>query len=1559
MSNGSASSEINFNCTHCGKELVVPAAQAGNAYLCPACQGDCQIPPLLPDPNAPTLKMRPPSGLRSGVSGSGARPGVTGSGARPGVTGSGARPGVTGSGTRRAVSGSGPRPAVTSDSSPAQVPPPEIQASPSGSAARRAVVQPTGESATPAAAPQVPPQQTVQAPESTSPGSGLRPRIPGSGARPGVPGSGLRGGVRDPNRPGSGFRPRVAGQAPDDPRVRAGAARKGSGGRTALLAAAGACALVIVIAVAMAISNSRARAEREQNIAQLIAEAKAAKEAGDIETAVAESAKAQTIINANLADLEQQKVTAWKAVQEDITARKQRSDDIDRQIASAGKDLKRARQDLERQLTLLQAADKSWEFLSNKIRAALADIDAKEREALRAEFQKELKTAEKAYAGGKVEDAVAAAEKLESRIAAQTRVKDAAISKRIGELRELGRVHGAVARTRFSARQDFEGTYKQLDALAKSLAPDNADHKPLLAFIEETRKAVAEDEKRFKQLSPQDLQALTEFAQKLAERDREIAVGAAEMGVGVPLTWKGKKIYATLEGEAKESVLESEGYRFQLDFKDRKNFLLRHPATALNIVLRLTEDMKQAGVPPGPPVWTALHDAPWPVARRTVAHKEQCFALGSLYAGEDKPAEDSNEKILDEAIDRLNKDLDSDDQIPADVRKVVLRLVTGARKDLDLYDFLPKDFSRRAIYDGYIEQNVEGAGPRHEPALDSYRKAYDAYTKLRPRFDGAKTDGSKLELLANSDGHVVYTAYDKAKDVTTFGIRHPLADQRPLLFIVYEFSGKHERVPLDATPLAVHMAHPSFGYLATYRPEGDKFECDRAAWASAVAIGSHTGTRPYWGTPEWQFPPHVLLVDTLANPKAIATEFGRVDLPDFHTITDAAKLREAQDAYLDKLAKVLNATGLLHLYFLYFHQYVLDSPVVTCRGLLGSSTASGDIHQSVYESLNRRLGGKYLGDCDDLAEFYMNVTRRQGKLSFVMAVPKHATCGWVEKDGDTYRMQFLDTGPPRIFRDTNLDKVVEAGSRSYDEEERTMRFDPRSMGFLFRFAGEPTRTQYWLSTRMFVDKDYAEIMERVQGYWHFHFYALGINTMTDMINKGDRVPENCTELSGLYMFVKELEKAVFWTKEALKQLQNDEELTRVNEEMRIARLYEDLERDDEAFEAMKWTYERLLKRPATQAELVDYMQRFASSRLEMSSMLLSLDRPWDAWEMLSIDAQIRLRQRALTLQHGATLTSIYDKMQELIREKGFVPNKKQDEEMAMLRDVFLKPFYAALLFRRDDDIGDILRKYGFMGSYYGSLHGKQKFQEELLKPGPFPDKNKNHMDRRNATEEEDWKWVRVSPFSYGFAIGECLDPEDPPEKWRRDDAVKLIERMKVAAKEAARFGSVASADSVLLTNSVLHAFLTKDWPAFEEVLKEVQRRNFARDTESVSETFGSCARYVTPQEFAAQYKVFTKYVEAKPHYFAVVYDAYRAEAYDHAREAAKLAVAHWPEDQDMKREAEFLDTLIKERLKEKAEKDAKKKAAEAEKEKKGGAAPQPPKGIVPLDVTPLELRKAG
>src|SRR6185369_13158030 len=107
----------------------------------------------------------------------------------------------------------------------------------------------------------------------------------------------------------------------------------------------------------------------------------------------------------------------------------------------------------------------------------------------------------------------------------------------------------------------------------------------------------------------------------------------------------------------------------------------------------------------------------------------------------------------------------------------------------------------------------------------------------------------------------------------------------------------------------------------------------------------------------------------------------------------------------------------------------------------------------------------------------------------------------------------------------------------------------------------------------------------------------------------------------------------------------------------------------------------------------------------------------------------------------------------------------------------------------------------------------------------------------------------------------------------------------------------------------------KNWQALEDVFKEVERRDFARLTAEVAETFGKCARFCTPEDFEAQYKVMSKHIITKAPYFNAVYEAYRAESYEHARRAAKIALARWPDDENMKRESIYLEELIAARKK--------------------------------------------
>ena len=141
--------------------------------------------------------------------------------------------------------------------------------------------------------------------------------------------------------------------------------------------------------------------------------------------------------------------------------------------------------------------------------------------------------------------------------------------------------------------------------------------------------------------------------------------------------------------------------------------------------------------------------------------------------------------------------------------------------------------------------------------------------------------------------------------------------------------------------------------------------------------------------------------------------------------------KEQHEKFVGRVAKVLTSSGALNLFYEYFLEYTLDSPIGGQPELLGSSKHNGDIHQDYHQFLDRQLGGRIAADCDDLAEFYQHVTRKQGKISYVLGVPGHATCGWVQpvkgsagKTG-SYHMYFLDTGPPRRFAaDASVTRTV-------------------------------------------------------------------------------------------------------------------------------------------------------------------------------------------------------------------------------------------------------------------------------------------------------------------------------------------------------------------------------------------------------------------------------------------------------------------------------------------------------------------------------------------------------
>jgi hypothetical protein len=267
------------------------------------------------------------------------------------------------------------------------------------------------------------------------------------------------------------------------------------------------------------------------------------------------------------------------------------------------------------------------------------------------------------------------------------------------------------------------------------------------------------------------------------------------------------------------------------------------------------------------------------------------------------------------------------------------------------------------------------------------------------------------------------------------------------------------------------------------------------------------------------------------------------------------------------------------------------------------------------------------------------------------------------------------------------------------------------------------------------------------------------------------------------------------------------------------------------------------------------------------------------------------------------------------------------------------------LFEEEDDFSEYMQKYAVLGTFYCGKFGRKKYLEEMLKDGPYPEPGeKREHSNRSHPLPEDWNWIRLSIASYSAGIGDAIDFDDPPEKWRIPEAVKLCDQMIKAAKQEEKFGSLGNLEFALLSTRVLRAFLVKDWKDLEAVVQLTAKKDWAKLTTDISESVGHGARFATPEEFASQFKMFTKYIHSKPSYFTVLYEAYRSDGFKQAEAGIPIALEHNPNDEDMKREAVFLKELAEKKLKEKAESDAKKaaeKKAEDEKAQKEQPAPAP------------------
>ena len=1317
--------------------------------------------------------------------------------------------------------------------------------------------------------------------------------------------------------------------------------------RTAITALSAVVVLALLATAGITINRGIERKKIEQDVTALVEKSRGEIAGNELDSALKDADKAAEKIKTATLDLDPELRKKWDAQIAHITELKEQVSQLEKIFAGVEQDLSGTRDKLRNKKTALGVVSDQNRPAVLKVEALLAETGKLEQKQKLDRIKAELNDANALYAKGEIEKAADRGDEIVKEMNDKPPVQDEGVENRVRVLRKRSDQLKDAAGIRMAAKSDtYAEARKQLQQRLSRLDESNADFKPLVDKISAVQKALIEDEKRTKHILPQDSRDLTSLVHVLHKFDRNIDGGKIE-GDTIGMQLSGKPLRMGYLHEAgpgnklRRLFIDASGYRLEVEPPPRMaegkpiepQEFLRHPLRVLDHAQALGEAMKKADVPTDW-VWDAYEEAPLPSARRMGDDgKEYIFLGDKLYAGAPEPKEDAraaDRSNFEKKTGALAQAVLKDEPTPEEVRRMIVEAIRATAKEADWYDHLPGEFVRKVIDDGYIERNMPGSAERLKKELAEWREAYVKIDKPVFNFGGTAKDGDEAIEYKTLEDHPLWRMYHKAADTTTFAINNP-DDERNRMFVLYDFAGKADTFPGIDKAKQVRMTYQAAGVTAVYDPAAEKMTANNDAWNLCAALELPPTPPDYrqnkgLGAPAWAFPPHVLLIDADRNTHSIVTPYGKLDMKDFRKVPEADRKAE-MSKFLDQMAIVMPTNNYLHLYFRYFHEYLLDSPVTSNLELMGSRTHSGNKQQTTYQSLMRMMGGRFTGDCGDLAELYMDVSRRNGKLSYVMALPQHAACGWLEKKpGETeYVFYMCDTGPPRIFRNADMDKVIEMAERAYDDENM-MRIDPKSLGYLFRFNNEPTRTPYYLSSRMFIDKEYGEAMEKVQSYWHFHFYKLGIETMTAMVEKGDRVPENCIELAGLYGQIREVEDSIHWTNEALKQFSAEEKLSRMSEEFRIGLMWRTEHENEKSHQYIKKTVDELKGLyQSPQSSL------YSSTRHEFMGLLVAVGRPWEAWDLIENDIFGLIRNHKLKSEHVGGLGAVFQKMKQQVRD-GKVLTRSEKEGMATLQNI-LDVFFANELFENEDDYGEIMRKYAILATWYSASYGQDRLVAELLKDGPFPspDKPRNHTNRKDA-EDEDWNWIRLSLPAYSVAVGDALDFDDPPELWRKDEAVKVTDAMTRAAEHTKQFGSLGSAEFGLLSAQVLRCFLAKDWPGLEKAITTTGERDWARLTTDVAESFGRGARFCTPEEFVAQYRMFCGHIKARTAFFTVIYEAYRADGIEQAIAATKVALELNPGDEDMKREAVYLEQLGKKKLA---------RLAEKNEQEKNGAAPKP------------------
>jgi hypothetical protein len=1264
----------------------------------------------------------------------------------------------------------------------------------------------------------------------------------------------------------------------------------------------GALAVAAVVAGLLVIKSQRAAYVRET--LAILPEAEKAYQGGRFSDAAKSAAGAGARLKANPPWFEPPDASRIRDYDEFLGAQLSLWTHVEAVASRIGADPAKARGELEGLILQARNGAPRSQPLVDRIEPHLRASLAREREAVEAAVLKRIPEALQAYEQGTWDRLASHLEEIRKSVAALPAAsRDAAAQQLAKDLKPVEDLAAPVAAMRAIADGKEEGPVKAdrlrdlLRALDDPKGRDQSLRRDLLTAIArvdpETRKPVA----GFK--VPKESHAT------LAEA---FSKGGSLQRIGNPddtsvIEFQGPVHHYAIRivGKPAQILIEVDRVRllFSVQMVDNREFMALAAAAEFSRKLRTARHPRAFS----DEAWVVHGDAPGPCVVTSEGRQAWLLLGGRLFEGTYGPAGNAGEVVSEflAAARTLETAVRQSAVIPEEIKGPVSALLKACHSRAPPGDHLDGRFCREAVQAGYVEAQIPSPDLPVARLLREFRRTYGEVVRFHPRLEARSSDGAVVTLLANFEGGGLWRLDDPVAKTTTFSSM-PRDCMGSHLAVQSVFSGRHEQFPADAEPVEIRMSHPVAGEVARWKSAGGKLTFDARRWAAAVTLGDPGAIPEHFGTGDWMVPPHAVKVDGHGQARELLLPAGALKVEPFDAVPTGPKRREAQERFLQRCSERLRSPGELHLFMRYFVQYVLDSPVTTATTLIGSSRHTGDVHQDACQTLDRRLNGRFLADCDDLAELYWNILKRQGRLAYVLGVPRHATCGVADKDGDGWVFYCVDTGPPRQLKGADLDGIVEKLLRTYDLDG-SMSFDPRQMRFLFRFAGEQTRSDYYLDSRMLRDPQYADLMIRVQEYWHFGFYALGIETMSKVLET-DRMPANCSEISGLYIRVGLFGEALKWTEAAVKGLESKDRLTVLSESLRVVQCLRELKRNDDAVKTLRETaagISEVLKSNPGEADRYRYLQ------FSVAASLAECDQPWEGWALVGEDVADLVEAEAAADSLMSMVTQIYSKMQEAARS-GTALTARQAEDLRKVGAI-LQTYNSKGLFDSDDSIRETLGKYGQLYSYYAALNGPEKAVAELVKPDYAKDR-RNHASREDAPERLDWEWIRLSPYAYAIASSSALD-KDNKKAGGPKEAIAVIRALEAALPEIRRQGSLGPTEFVVLDLRLLRCCLEMDEKGIRSVFDEMKRQGWGELYENLSRTLGGAAAYMKLPDFEKIFRLYCEYRVPRRHYYGVVYSASAAEARGHALAASKICIERFPDDTDMRREHALLQKLAK------------------------------------------------